>query len=79
MGDKFYIIEQGRAYVYKNQPDGTRKRILKLGPTDYFGELSLLREEPRAATVYTKAPTTVLELSKERFIELMGDIHEQLA
>ena len=50
-----------------------------MGPTDYFGELSLLQEAPRAATVYTKSNTTVLELSKDKFMELMGDIHDQLA
>merc|ERR1719498_2352178 len=45
-GDKFYIVEEGTLYAEKN---GQKVMDYKAG--DYFGELALLKNQPRAATV----------------------------
>jgi CRP/FNR family transcriptional regulator, cyclic AMP receptor protein len=61
-GHGFYLIVQGEAEVKR---DG--RTIRKLGPGDYFGELALVRETPRTATVVAKEPTTCLALTRWDF------------
>jgi CRP-like cAMP-binding protein len=59
VGDQFYVVEHGKLGVFKS-PDGAASTqqqqdslepLLLYGPGSYFGELALLRNEPRAATV----------------------------
>jgi CRP/FNR family transcriptional regulator, cyclic AMP receptor protein len=61
-GHGFYLIVQGEAEVTR---DG--RTIRKLGPGDYFGELALVTETPRTATVVAKEPTTCLALTRWDF------------
>jgi CRP-like cAMP-binding protein len=62
-GHGFYLITRGRAEVTR---DGRPLRTL--GPGDYFGELALIRETPRTATVVAKEPqTTCLVLTRWDF------------
>jgi CRP-like cAMP-binding protein len=61
-GHGFYLIVQGEAEVKR---DG--RTIRTLGPGDYFGELALVRETPRTATVVAKEPTTCLALTRWDF------------
>ena len=70
MGDAFFIIEEGEALVTKRMQDDSGEWIeqqvghLKLG--DYFGELSLLRLSPRAATVRAIVRTNPAEAPVEK-------------
>ena len=74
-GDAFYIITEGKAEVEK---DG----ILvagDLGPGAYFGELALLKRQPRAATIRVKeAPLKCLRLGEADFVRLLGPLEEIL-
>lgn len=58
-GDCMYIIKRGKAVVAAERPDGTRITIARLSRMDYFGEIALLHESERNATV---TATTMLEL-----------------
>lgn len=51
---------------------------MRLGPTMYFGELALLRGEPRAATVAALTDTSVLMLAREDFNILLGPLQLML-
>lgn len=63
----FYIILSGQVQVTK-RVHGTEERTLQiLGPGGFFGEMAILHDAPRAATVATTMPTTVLELYKDSF------------
>ena len=59
-GDQFYVIQQGEVMIV----DASGKELSRKGPKDYFGELSLLKNEPRAATVRAVTPTSVLSLNR---------------
>lgn len=62
-GDRFYLIEEGQVEVLE---DGVFKR--NEGPGESFGEIALLRDVPRTATVRTTRATTLLALEREQFI-----------
>jgi signal transduction histidine kinase len=63
----FYMILEGEAEVSK-VVNNTESRLLKtLGAGDFFGEMALIHNAPRAATVAAKTPLVVLELNKESF------------
>lgn len=67
----FYIILEGRFLVTKHF-DEARERVLNhLEPGDFFGEMAIIHDAPRAANVISEAPSTVLELTKEDFNQLM--------
>ena len=62
-GDRFYLIEEGEVEVFE---DETFRR--NEGPGESFGEIALLRDVPRTATVRTTVPTRLLALEREQFI-----------
>lgn len=67
VGNKFYIIEEGEAVVTKG---GTQVMSYKAG--DYFGELALIRNQPRAATVNAKGSTRLLSIDSRSFKRLLN-------
>ncbi|CAG9825377.1 unnamed protein product [Phaedon cochleariae] len=72
LGDTFYIIRAGTVTVEK---DGEQVAWLKKG--QYFGELALLKDEFRQATVKVDPPgTECLTLTRQEFIEHFGDVEE---
>jgi signal transduction histidine kinase len=65
--DRFYMILEGEVEVTKII-NNTDKRLLKtLGAGDFFGEMALIHNAPRAATVTAKTSITTLELEKAAF------------
>jgi signal transduction histidine kinase len=69
--DRFYMILEGEAEVTKNI-NNTEVRLLKtLAPGDFFGEMALIHNAPRAATVTVKATLTALELDKAAFNQVL--------
>ncbi len=79
-GDLFYIIVRGRVEILKRIDDqDTRVKILEDG--DFFGEIALLSNVPRTATVRTVEPTLLISLKRSRFLELAGSVpgmHDKL-
>jgi len=66
----FYIILDGEVQVTKFINDAEARFLKYLEPGDFFGEMALIQNSPRSATVMTKVPTTVLEINKEAFTDL---------
>ena len=63
----FYMILEGEVAVTKSI-NSTEARLLQtLGPGDFFGEMALIHNAPRAATVTAKTAIVALELDKESF------------
>jgi MFS family permease len=62
-GDRFFVIEQGEVEVFEN---GDFRR--NEGPGESFGEIALLRDVPRTATVRTTADTRLLALERDQFL-----------
>jgi MFS family permease len=71
--DRFYIIESGSFTVSQIAPDGGPPRVLRqLGENQVFGELGLLRREPRSATVTADTDGLLLALERDEFLALVG-------
>jgi ATP-binding cassette subfamily B protein len=70
-GDRFYIIVRGKAEVFKTGPSGSETRMAVLEDGDYFGEIALVRNVPRTASVRTLSDCILLSLTGEQFIRLM--------
>ncbi len=69
---KFYIILDGEVQVTKVINESEVRVLTHLGPGDFFGEMALIHNAPRAASVTTVAPTTVLEINKDVFDQLLS-------
>ncbi|KAF8354398.1 kin-2 [Pristionchus pacificus] len=78
-GDEFFIILEGEANVLqKRSDDAAFENVGHLGPSDYFGEIALLLDRPRAATVVAKSPLKCVKLDRNRFERVMGPVREIL-
>lgn len=70
-GNRFYLIARGQVSVHKTSADGTEERIATLEDGDYFGEIALVRNVPRVATVRTITPCVMLTLHHDIFQSLL--------
>jgi NADH dehydrogenase len=66
LGDRIYIIVSGEAEVI-HETNGAQMMLARLGPGEYFGEMALLRQTTRQATVRCTAPMDAMSLSKREF------------
>lgn len=63
VGDRFFVIETGKVEVFEN---GVFRR--NEGPGESFGEIALLHDVPRTATVRTTEDTRLLALNRDQFL-----------
>ena len=78
-GDKFYILDEGEAYAAKIFNPGEEEQNVKdYKKGDYFGELALLRDEPRAASVIAKTDCKLITLDRLAFKRLLGPLEKLL-
>jgi ATP-binding cassette, subfamily B, bacterial len=70
-GSLFYLIARGLVTVSKAGPDGEPVEVARLGDGDQFGELALLNDSPRGATVTARTDCLFLTLTREQFRELL--------
>jgi serine/threonine protein kinase len=76
-GETFYIIESGevRCTQWKSPTDQTEVPLLMLKEGDYFGEMALMLDEPRAAhCIASSGPIKCLTLERTQFFSLLGSI-----
>jgi MFS family permease len=71
--DRFYMIESGSFIVTQVPAGGGEPAVLRhLGTNEVFGELGLLRQAPRSATVAAETDGVLLALSARDFLKLVG-------
>ena len=71
-GDSFYVVQEGLLSV----TDSSGNELARCGKGQCFGELALLRSEPRAATVTAVHPSRALACTKEVFDAQLGSLYE---
>jgi len=73
-GDCLYLLEEGECEVFKRKPGETESKLVFVQkPGDAFGELALLYNCPRAATVKAKGPVLLWALDRESFTHIVKD------
>ncbi len=65
-GREFFVLIDGEAAVTKRN-----RRINRMGPGDFFGEIALLRDTPRTATVVAETPVRALVITARNFRTLL--------
>jgi hypothetical protein len=62
VGEELFVILEGQVRVIRPEADGSERFIRRYGSGDHFGELAVLRERPRAATVVAEDAVRTLVL-----------------
>lgn len=70
IGETLYMILSGKVKVVNIGPDGKEVILSVLGTGEFFGEMSLLDDEPRSATVISMEKTEMMQLRRKDFLNL---------
>lgn len=69
--DKFFIIVDGEVEVLREDA-GEETTVARLGAGQFFGEVAILRDVPRTATIRSVLPTTLLTMDRDQFKRLVA-------
>jgi uncharacterized protein YhbP (UPF0306 family) len=68
--DKFFIVVEGEVQVVQGEGDG--EVVATLGPGTFFGEIAVMLDRPRTATVRATMPTRLLSLERDPYRDLIA-------
>ena len=71
--DSLYIVLSGRLKVMMSDSEGKEVILSILGPGEFFGEMGLIDDEPRSATVITIEPCELLSIAKRDFKKALAE------
>lgn len=77
-GDRFYIIAEGRLIAEKREGSAPPKKVFKYREGDYFGEIALVKNTVRQASVKAETDCRVVSIERDAFKRLLGPIEEIL-
>lgn len=69
----FYMIISGKAYATK-EVNGATQEVMQYKEGDYFGELALLKNAPRAANVVARTDLKLACIDRSSFKRLLGPL-----
>jgi len=72
-GIGLFIIVSGRTEAVRERMDGTKSIVNEFGPGDFFGEMALLDDGPRTASVVATEPTECLVLLRWDFFAALRE------
>ncbi len=75
-GDALYVVAEGNVNVISEGPP--RQELTRFGPGSFFGEVALVTEEPRSATVTADVATQLLAIDREAVRMLIGEFPDVL-
>ncbi len=73
IGDRLYVIRNGDVDVLANSDGSMPRRLARLHAGDFFGEIALLQDAPRTATVKAVSTVETFSLGKHEFLSLMSN------
>ena len=71
-GDKFFILEEGQVTAKVFTQSGSNIDLKDYGVGDYFGELALLNDKPRAASIVSVTDSVCVCMDSQSFKRLLG-------
>src|SRR5207245_10417491 len=72
-GDVFCLIKEGQVKVTMISPEGKEIILSMLGPGEFFGEMALLDDEPRSATVVATEALELVTIWRSDFLQILGE------
>ncbi len=73
-GDAAYILLEGEAEVMVRTAEGHDVVVAKVPRNAFIGEIAVLRNVPRTATVVASSPIVALKVGKDAFFQLLRDV-----
>ena len=73
IGETLFVVYEGTVRVFKENDAGVDREVAQLGSGDVFGEIALLENVPRTASVKAETDTVLLALDRESFNALLVD------
>ncbi len=73
MGDVFCVIREGKVKITMISPEGKEIILAMMGPGEFFGEMALLDDAPRSATVVALEPLEVVTIWRTDFLQILQD------
>ena len=74
--ESLYVVISGRLKVMMSDDEGREVILAILGPNEFFGEMGLIDDEPRSASVVTIEPCELLQLAKRDFNKCLAENFE---
>jgi len=71
-GNILYVVTDGQVGISKQMGDFSERHLFDGGPGDFFGEIAVLGQGRRSATVRATTQTTVLEIKRDSFFSVLG-------
>ena len=79
VGEEFFLIRRGTVLVTQKMKNSDEDKVLaRCGPGDYFGELALLKNEPRQANVVASGEVELFALNRVNFNKFLGPLQKIL-
>jgi CRP/FNR family cyclic AMP-dependent transcriptional regulator len=73
IGDVFCLIREGQVKVTMISPEGKEIILAMFGPGDFFGEMALLDDEPRSATIIATEPLELVTIWRGDFLQILQE------
>ncbi len=73
-GDRLFVVHKGQAEVLAYDRSGGQRRLAVLRDGDYFGEIALMYDVPRTATIRALTPTQLYSLRQDDFSALLSAV-----
>lgn len=73
-GDRLYILVNGEVEVLREAPGRGEATLRRLGPGECFGEIALVQDSPRTATVRAATAVNLLAVDREAFQALFAHL-----
>jgi len=77
LGNKFYIVQDGICSAHINGPEG-RKKMKSYERGDHFGEIALVMQKPRQASIRADSDVTVISLTEDTFSLVFGSLQDRI-
>lgn len=78
-GDKFYLIAEGNLIAEKQEtPNSPMKKVFEYKVGDYFGEIALIKNTVRQASIKTMTKCKLMSIDRDSFKRLLGPIEDIL-
>lgn len=72
VGESVYVLVDGEVEILQRLEDGSERHLHYTQPGEFFGEMAILQQTTRTATVRTTKPSTIIEIYRDPFLAVLG-------